>query len=109
MDGGACFPGCKKHLETRPIYHKADETIRGHVFCSFLALVLRKELDKRIEASGENLEWFQVRQDLKSLKEIIIEESGRKIGLRTEASGSCHTVFNAVGMALPPTIRKIEM
>ena len=30
-----------KHLfSTRPIFHKLDETIRGHVFCSFLALVL---------------------------------------------------------------------
>src|ERR1700758_1597756 len=28
-----------KHLfATRPIFHKLDETIRGHVFCSFLAL-----------------------------------------------------------------------
>jgi transposase len=34
----------KSLLETRPIYHKCDETIRGHVFCSFLALILRKEL-----------------------------------------------------------------
>jgi hypothetical protein len=25
----------KSILETRPIYHKRDETIRGHVFCSF--------------------------------------------------------------------------
>jgi hypothetical protein len=29
-------------LSTRPIFHKLDETIRGHVFCSFLALVLKK-------------------------------------------------------------------
>ncbi len=27
----------KSLLETRPIWHKRDETIRGHVFCSFLA------------------------------------------------------------------------
>jgi transposase len=26
----------KSILETRPIYHKCNETIRGHVFCSFL-------------------------------------------------------------------------
>lgn len=103
------FRDVKSILETRPIYHKADETIRGHVFCSFLALVLRKELANRIDQIGEYVEWFQIKQDLKSLKEIIIEESGRKIGLRTEASGSCHTVFKAVGMALPPTMRKIEM
>lgn len=31
----------KSILETRPIYHKRDETIRGHVFCSFLALLLK--------------------------------------------------------------------
>jgi transposase len=100
------FRDVKSILETRPIYHKVDETIRGHVFCSFLALVLKKELDRRLETNGENLEWFQVKQDLKSLKEVTIQESVNKIKLRTEAKGSCHRVFQAVGMALPPTIRK---
>ncbi|HMB02402.1 MAG TPA: IS1634 family transposase, partial [Isosphaeraceae bacterium] len=38
------FRSCKSLLQTRPIYHKCDETIRGHVFCSFLALILRQEL-----------------------------------------------------------------
>jgi transposase len=28
------FRTTKSILETRPIYHKRDETIRGHVFCS---------------------------------------------------------------------------
>ena len=36
------FRSVKSVLETRPIYHKCDETIRGHVFCSFLALMLLK-------------------------------------------------------------------
>jgi transposase len=103
------FRDVKSILETRPIYHKVDETIRGHVFCSFLALVLRKELDMRMEAMGEIVEWLQVKQDLKRLHEVVIEQSGRKIALRTEASGDCHKVFKAVGMALPPTIRKMEM
>jgi hypothetical protein len=40
----------------RPIYHKCDETIRGHVFCSFVALVLRKELQDRLERRGWSLE-----------------------------------------------------
>jgi len=42
----------KSILETRPVYHQKDENIRGHVFCSFLALVLRKELDRRLERYG---------------------------------------------------------
>ena len=52
----AWFRSCKSLLQTRPIYHKCDETIRGHVFCSFLALVLRQELEARL-ASG----WTRVR------------------------------------------------
>ncbi|MGZ3434368.1 MAG: IS1634 family transposase, partial [Isosphaeraceae bacterium] len=43
------FRSCKTLLQTRPIYHRRDETIRGHVFCSFLALVLRQELQSRLE------------------------------------------------------------
>lgn len=36
------FRSMKSLPDTRPIFHKCDETIRGHVFCSFLALMLRK-------------------------------------------------------------------
>jgi transposase len=43
------FRDMKSALETRPIYHQTDEAIREHVFCSFLALLLRKELDARLE------------------------------------------------------------
>ena len=45
------FRTAKSLLETQPIYHKLDETIRGHVACSFLALVLKKELEDRLAAA----------------------------------------------------------
>ncbi len=45
------FRTMKSILETRPIYHKCDETIRGHVFCSFLALLLKAELEKRLRGT----------------------------------------------------------
>ena len=38
------FRRAKAILRTRPIYHSSDAAIRGHVFCSFLALMLQKEL-----------------------------------------------------------------
>jgi hypothetical protein len=62
------FRQVKSIMDTRPIYHKTDETIRGHVFCSFLALVLRKELDRHLELSGMNFEWFDIKQDLNKLR-----------------------------------------
>jgi len=51
------FARMKSLLDTRPIFHKCDETIRGHVFCSFLALLLRKELEDRLARKEWKLEW----------------------------------------------------
>ena len=101
------FRDMKSVLDTRPIYHKRDETIRGHVFCSFLALVLRKELDRRLELAGHEFEWEDIKRDLKALQEVTIEESGRSLVVRTACAATCGKVFQAVGVALPPTIREI--
>ena len=46
------FRTSKSLFATRPIFHKLDETIRGHVSCSFLALVLKKELEDRYDTHG---------------------------------------------------------
>ena len=50
------FRDVKSVLDSRPVFHKRDETIRGHVFCSFLALVLRKALDRRLESCDYQFE-----------------------------------------------------
>ena len=101
------FREVKSVLETRPIFHKCDETIRGHVFCSFLALVLRKELDRRLDQAGHCFEWADIKQDLKSLQEIVIEEQGKSLAVRSECKGICGKVFQSVGVAVPPTIREL--
>ena len=100
------FRDVKSVLDTRPIFHKCDETIRGHVFCSFLALVLRKELDRRLERAGFDLEWADIKQDLKALQEMTVEENDKKLAIRTASIGVCGKVFRAVGVALPPTVRE---
>jgi transposase len=97
----------KSVLDTRPIFHKRDETIRGHIFCSFLALVLRKELDRRLEEAGHCFEWFDIKQDLKALQEITIEDCGKTLAIRSQCLGTCGKVFQAVGVAIPPTIREV--
>jgi transposase len=102
------FRSTKSTLETRPIWHKCDETIRGHVFCSFLALVLRKELEDRLEANGQKLEWADITRDLMNLQYAEVEQDGKRFLLRSEAEGTCGRVFAAAGVALPPTIQRIE-
>ncbi len=102
------FRDMKSILDTRPIFHKRDETIRGHVFCSFLALVLRKELDRRLEKANHCLEWADIKQDLKALQEITIEDNGKRLAVRSECQGTWGKVFQSVGIAIPPTIREIS-
>jgi transposase len=101
------FRDMKSVLATRPIFHKLDETIRGHVFCSFLALVIRKELDRRLENAGHRFEWADIKQDLKALQEITIEDRGKTLAIRSECHGTCGKIFQAVGVAIPPTIREL--
>ena len=99
------FRSMKSLLETRPIYHKRDETIRGHVFCTFLALVLRKELQDRLEQRGWTLEWADLIHDLDRLQEVELQLDGKAYVLRTEVKGSTAKTFQACGVAIPPTLR----
>ena len=94
-------------METRPIFHKRDETIRGHVFCSFLALVLRQELQSRLEERGHKFEWADVIEDLDRLESVTVEQDGKQFLLRSEAKGTVGKVFQAAGVALPPTVQDV--
>ena len=98
----------KSLLRTRPIFHKADETIRGHVFCSFLALALRYELEARLEARQQEWEWAEVIRDVDRLREVAVEHEGKRFLLRSEVVGSCGKAFQAAGIALPPTVRQLK-
>jgi Transposase DDE domain len=100
------FRSCTTLLQTRPISHRCDETIRGHVFCSFLALVLRQELQSRLEERGHEFEWADVIGDLDRLQVVEVEQDEKRFLLRSEVQGSCGQVFQAAGVAIPPTVER---
>jgi len=97
----------KSILETRPIYHKRDETIRGHVFCSFLALMLKQELEKRIKQAALGWEWKEVIRGLDVLQQVEARFQGRRFLLRSELTGHASQAVRAAGVALPPTLREM--
>jgi Transposase DDE domain len=99
------FRKTKSVLRTRPIHHSSDAAIRGHVFCSFLALVLQKELHERCRAAGFTPEWDDVLRDLDRLQEVTLAKDGQEITLRTPTTGTVGPLFKAAGIALPPNIR----
>jgi len=104
----AIFRATKSVLETRPIYHKCDETIRGHVFCSFLALTLMKELEDRLSAKGQQLEWADVLADLEALRVVKLRSGAATCELRTTPQGVAGKVVQASGVSLGPTLRFLD-
>jgi Transposase DDE domain len=105
------FRTSKSLFETRPIYHKLDETIRGHVACSFLALVLKKQLEDRLAAAdkGACVSWPEVIADLDSLTETQVEQDGKRFLLRSAPRPAASRALAALGVALPPTVRQIKV
>ena len=103
----AAFRTAKHLLATRPIFHKLDETIRGHVFCSFLALVLKSELEQRIAALGADGSWSEIRADLDSLTETEIVHDGRRFCVRSAPRPAASLAVRAAGLALPPTVQAL--
>src|SRR6476661_1382520 len=101
------FRQAKAVLATRPIYHSSDRAIRGHVFCSFLALLLVKELEDRLHRHNIAAEWDDILRDLDRLQEIELEQDGKRFRLRTPTTGVAGKLFQAVGVALPPNLQEL--
>jgi hypothetical protein len=97
------FRTTKSILDTRPIYHQTNEAIRGHVFCSFLALVLRKALEDRLAAARVKPEWGALLRDLDRLQEIETEQEGKHFVLRTPVTGDVGRVFQRSALRCRPT------
>ena len=102
------FRTAKSLLDTRPIFHKTDATICGHVFCSFLALVLRDELLRRMDNAGVSAEWDDILRDLNALTETAITYKGKTFVVRSNTVGVAGKIAQCVGVRLPNTVRQID-
>ena len=100
------FRAAKSLLETRPVFHKYD-AIRGYIFSSFLALLLRHELMSSLALRGEKPEWADIVRDLAALQEVEVEQDGRRYRVRLPLQGVCGKVFQAVGVAVPSPVRAV--
>ncbi|MCU4160827.1 IS1634 family transposase [Acidiphilium sp. AL] len=102
------FLTSKTLMATRPVYHRTDAAIRGHIFCTFLALILRHELLARLANRKDPMpEWQQIIDDLADLSVVDVEQDGRRARLRTAPCASIDPVCRAVGLSLPPVFQEM--
>jgi transposase len=99
------FKGHKSIVNTRPIYHSKDNNIRGHVWISFLALLMKHYLIKEINSitpEGEpQIEWGTILAALKSGCFITIESNGKKMKMMSKIRPELNTIFKALNIKMP--------
>ena len=100
------FQRAKAVMRTRPVFHSSDQAIRGHVFCSFLALVLRKELDDILDKADLAIEWADIKRGLDRLLEARLVHKDKDWLIRTDAEPAIASLFRAAQIALPPRARQ---
>ena len=101
------FRTAKSLLDTRPVFHQTDDAIRGHMFCSFLALTLQKALFERLEQAELQESWNDIVRDLRAVTETQIEQDHKRLAVRSRITETAAGVFRAVGLRIPPVIRQL--
>jgi hypothetical protein len=94
-------------MRTRPIFHSSDAAIRGHVFCSFLALSMQKHLDDLTREAGVTPEGRQLLRDLDRLQQVRLAHRGVDWLVRTDVAPNVAALFRAAHIALPPRARQL--
>lgn len=78
------FSDLKSTLDCRPIYHKRDTNIQGHIFINFLGLLLYYFLFHQLSGNFEEEARYQIIQSLKDIQAHEVEQSGHRYLIRTE-------------------------
>jgi arginine repressor len=74
-----------------------------------LSIVLRQELQARLEARGHDLEWADIIRDLERVQYVKVAQGEKHFLLRSELQGTAGHVFQSVGVAVPPTVQDLGM
>ena len=111
----ASFRSLKSELSIRPIYHRIDKRIRGHIFTTLLAYHLLCVIQKTLHNRGIHHSWETIRKFMRSHVRVtttMTSKNNKTIYLRIASQPEeFHTeVYNALGISLKPLqpIKKIR-
>lgn len=100
------FRNLKDNLELRPMYHRRESRIRGHIMVCFLALVMESYLALRLKEIGCTQSVKDVLHDVSQMKVSLIRVNGEQQLVRNEIQGYANEAFRAIGTQAPPRVLK---
>lgn len=98
------FREVKDFIKIRPIYHHNGERVRGHIFICFLAYLLEKLLEKRLEDHGLFMSARKALQELSSIKVVISELAGQEVKKVTSIVKEQEQILKVLGAQRMPRI-----
>lgn len=100
------FREVKDFIKVRPIYHYNDERVKGHIFICFLAYLLEKLLERKLEDHGLFMSPRKALQTLFPIKVVISELGGQKIKKVTSIVEEQEEILKALGVQKMPKLVK---
>ncbi len=98
------FRELKDFIKIRPIYHHNGDRVKGHIFVCFLAYLLEKLMEKRLEEKGLFITARKALQLLASVKVVISELAGQRIKKVTSLVKEQEYILKALGAQEMPKI-----
>ncbi|KXB07354.1 hypothetical protein AKJ54_00395 [candidate division MSBL1 archaeon SCGC-AAA382K21] len=102
-DVGKAFDELKNFLKIRPIYHRTDKRVKGHVYVCILALLLKRLIEKKTDEP-----FNKTMQELEKLKANMLEFRGKKIIQRNQINNTQKQLLESLEIIEPPKVLNVE-
>jgi len=101
------FRSLKSELGLRPIYHRKEERVNGHIFITLIAYHLVQTLRYQLKAEHINDSWQTIRRTMENQQRITVilrREDGKTIHLRkaTNAEPQQSVIYKALEISAQP-------
>ena len=103
-----CFRELKNYINVSPIYHRANSRIEGHIYASFLSLVVDFALLKMIKELRIDGVYDELKSELRDLRVEWLLVKDKEVLLRDEPNGWQKRLFNSYSIRMPPAILAVR-
>jgi len=102
------FRCLKDVIEMRPIYHRDDGRVEGHIFVAVLAFLLKRALEKKLKAAGSQLSGEAALEALRTIHVVQMRVGAKCQQGVTGGSNRAREVLRALGITntAPPQAPK---
>jgi len=92
------FRCLKDVIELRPVYHRDDDRVQGHIFVAVLAFLLERALEKKLKAAGSSLSAEAALEALRTIHIVEMEIGSQQKRGVTVGNNRAREVLKALGI-----------